>query len=250
MRHQRRLAEGGKGVDAAGEPADFVCCRHVLEHISSPFSFVKHVRNTVGNRPGTTVFFEVPDVLWTLEELGIWDIIYEHCNYLSRVSIRRLFASAGFDVLSTSSVYNGQFLTIRALPAAIPAKFDTSPVSEDAHFRKLIDRFGQSQRDKVAEWRGRLSDLTARGKRAVLWGAGSKGVTFLNTLDTREVEYIVDVNPRKQGCFVVGTGQKIIGPDALKALQPSAVIIMNPVYQAEIGAQLASLGVNAQVLTA
>lgn len=238
--------------ETAGEPADFVCCRHVLEHISSPLSFVKHVRNTVGNRPGTVVFFEVPDVSWTLEQLGIWDVIYEHCLYLSRASIRRLFAGAGFEVLSTSSVYSGQFLTIRARPAAIPTRFDTTPVPDDVHFRRLVDTFGGSQRAKVQEWRTRLTDLARRGKHAVLWGAGSKGVTFLNTLDTdaAAVRAVVDVNPRKQGRYIVGTGQQIIGPESLGAIGPQVVIVMNPVYKSEIAAQLEALRIDAEVLIA
>lgn len=238
------------GPETAGEPADFVCCRHVLEHISSPFGFVKHVRATVGNRPGTVVFFEVPDVSWTLEQLGIWDVIYEHCLYLSRASIRRLFASAGFEVLGTSTVYSGQFLTIRARPSDVPAEFDTRPTPDDAHFRKLVDAFGGSQRAKVNEWKGTLRDLSQRGKEAVLWGAGSKGVTFLNTLESDAVKCIVDVNPRKHGKFVVGTGQKIIAPETVKSINPHAVIIMNPVYRDEIAQQLRSLGVRAEVLIA
>ncbi len=241
------------GPETAGEPADFVCCRHVLEHIPEPFSFITHVRQTVGNRPGTIVFFEVPDVSWTLEQLGIWDIIYEHCNYFSRVAIRRLFAAGGFEPFTTSSVYGGQFLTIRARPGSTLPGFGRAADPEDQHFRALVDRFGDRQRTKVSEWQTRLADLARQGKRAVLWGAGSKGVTFLNTLAAKAgsgLDHIVDVNPRKQGCFVAGTGQEIIAPSRLPSIRPDVVVIMNPVYRDEIGQQLRALGVNAQVLEA
>jgi SAM-dependent methyltransferase len=241
------------GPETAGEPADFVCCRHVLEHIPKPYSFIRHVRDTVGNRPGTFVFFEVPDVSWTLEQMGIWDIIYEHCNYFSRVAIRRLFAAGGFEPIATSSVYGGQFLTIRARPGPVAPTFPRIPDSEDAHFRALIDRFGDRQKTKVAEWRTRLVDLARQGKRAVLWGAGSKGVTFLNTLGMDSgsgLTHIVDVNPRKQGCFVAGSGQQIISPQTLRSLKPDVVVIMNLVYSDEIKLALRDLGVDAAVLEA
>jgi hypothetical protein len=248
------------GPETAGEPADFVCCRHVLEHISRPLGFVRHVRKTVGNRAGTVVFFEVPDVSWTLEQMGIWDIIYEHCNYFSRVAMRRVFAAGGFEPMATTSVYGGQFLTIRARPREMQVRFDTTPDAEDQHFRTLVDRFGERQKGKVAEWRGRLSVWARQGKRAVLWGAGSKGVTFLNTVglgeggEVREVgsslSHIVDVNPRKQGCYVAGSGQEIVGPEALRSLKPDVVVIMNPVYRSEIEGQLRGLGVGASILEA
>lgn len=242
------------GPETAGEPADFVCSRHVLEHIPSPFAFMQHVRRTVGNNPGTVVFFEVPDVSWTLEQMGIWDIIYEHCNYFSAVAIKRLFAAAGFEPIGTSTVYGGQFLTIRARPGRTRPGFDTTRTAEDAQFRSWVDRFGESQRRKVAEWRSRLADLSKSGKRAVLWGAGSKGVTFLNTIGSGEaagvLTHIVDVNPRKQGCFVAGSGQEIISPEQAKSLKPDVVVIMNPVYRAEIEGNLRTLGINTSLLSA
>lgn len=238
------------GPETAGEPADFVCCRHVLEHIRQPLEFLKHIRETAGNRAGTTVFFEVPDAAWTLEQLGIWDIIYEHCNYFTAPALRRVFAASGLEPLSTSSVYGGQFLTIRARPGATPARFPRTP--EDEHFRALATRFGERHRSKVADWRARLDNLAASGKRAVLWGAGSKGVTFLNMLGAGGggLNHIVDVNPRKQGGFVAGTGQEIIAPARLKALRPDVVVIMNPVYRDEISATLQTLGVSAPLLDA
>lgn len=67
----------------AGYTADLICCRHTLEHIHRPHQFLSEIRRAIGNRKETMVFFEVPDALFTLRDLGIWDIIYEHCSYFS-----------------------------------------------------------------------------------------------------------------------------------------------------------------------
>ena len=73
--------------------------------------------------------------------------------------------------------------------------------------------------------------LDTRGRPAVVWGAGSKGVAFLNTIDTADAsDNVVDINPRKHGMHVAGTGQEIIGPAALKTADPSLIIVMNPNY--------------------
>jgi hypothetical protein len=58
----------------------------------------------------------------------------------------------------------------------------------------------------------------------------------------REVPYVVDINPHKQGAFMPGTGQQVVGPESLVEFQPDTVILMNPVYRDEVSRQLVSLG--------
>ena len=45
----------------SGEPVDFVCCRHVLEHVDDPRPLLACVRRALGGRAGGRVYFEVPD---------------------------------------------------------------------------------------------------------------------------------------------------------------------------------------------
>ena len=81
-------------------------------------------------------------------------------------------------------------------------------------------------------------------KTAVVWGAGSKGATFLNSLKIKnQIKYVVDINPRKQGKYIAGTGQKIVTPDFLINYQPDSVIIMNPVYIKEIYQMINEMGI-------
>jgi hypothetical protein len=83
----------------------------------------------------------------------------------------------------------------------------------------------------------------------VIWGVGSKGVTFLNILQCQDkIQYAVDINPRKVGMHVAGAGQEIVPPDFLREYQPDAIILMNPIYQDEIRQTIAQLGVNAELL--
>jgi hypothetical protein len=115
--------------------------------------------------------------------------------------------------------------------------------------------FAATYAARRAEWQTRLAELAAAGKCGVVWGAGSKGVTFLNALagaaDTdNAIAAVVDINPRKQGKFVAGTGQPIIPPTALAELRPDFVILMNPNYRQEIAGMLAEVGVEAEILVA
>lgn len=74
---------------------------------------------------------------------------------------------------------------------------------------------------------------------------------FLNSLDTTGViDYAVDINPRKQGMFVSGTGQRIVPPEFLVSYRPEVVILMNPVYQEEIGQSLDEMGLQTRIVVA
>ena len=91
--------------------------------------------------------------------------------------------------------------------------------------------------------------MAQAGQRVVVWGGGAKGVTFLNTLKTQDqIEYVVDINPRKQGRYVPGTGQQIVPPEFLRDYQPDVVIVMNPIYKSEIEQIIKGLGLTAKFL--
>src|SRR6266498_992293 len=89
--------------------ADFICCKMTLEHIRDVASFIAIVRRSIGEHPGTTVFFQVPDVNRLLKEIAFWDIYYEHCSYFSMGSIARLFHSQRFEVNHLWRDYNDQY---------------------------------------------------------------------------------------------------------------------------------------------
>ena len=85
----------------------------------------------------------------------------------------------------------------------------------------------------------------------VAWGAGSKGNTFANLVARADVvPYVVDLNPRKHGMFVAGTGARIVPPEFLVQYRPDVVVVLNPVYEREIRQRLAGLGLSPSVLLA
>ena len=82
----------------------------------------------------------------------------------------------------------------------------------------------------------------------MIWGSGSKGVSFLSNLGLHdEISAAVDINPHKWGKFMVGSGHRIISPAELVDVQPSLVIVMNPIYVDEIADSLRELGVECEV---
>ena len=228
---------------------DFVCCRHVLEHIPDPLYFLRSLRPKLG---GATVYFEVPDARYTLERGGFWDILYEHRSYFTDVSISAVFRRAGFDVFRTGSTYEGQFLQIEAKPANIANDSATCLESNEdgiSALKQHVETFAQRLEEKIWIHARELERRASEGQRVALWGAGTKGVMFLNLVDReRRAACVVDRNPKKHGCFVSGTGHPIVSPESLAESPPDAVYLMNPAYQDEVREQLAELGVRCELL--
>jgi len=240
--------------------ADLICCRHALEHIPDPVTFLRTIRQSLGERT-MAVFFEVPNVLFTLRDLGVWDILYEHCSYFSAASLAECFHRSGFRVNRVEETYGGQFLTLDAKTSRLPQEAQATPQGSSRADRwdpqfvvALAERFREGFTAKLAAWSSRLEAMRLAGHRPVLWGSGTKGVMFLNMLGAAGVahgiEYAVDINPKKQGKFVAGAGMPIVDPSFLQSSRPGCVIAMNPHYVEEIRAQLAGMNITAPVLAA
>jgi hypothetical protein len=91
--------------------------------------------------------------------------------------------------------------------------------------------------------------MKAAGQQAVVWGGGSKGVTFLNTLQIQyQIEYVVDVNPHKHGKYVAGTGQMIVAPEHLIKYRPDIIIVMNPIYLEEIARYVKQMNLSTELM--
>lgn len=230
---------------------DFICCKMTLEHIPDTAQFMRTVRRSIGDRPDTIVFFQVPNAGYVLRDVAFWDIYYEHCSYFTAGSLAYLFEQTGFDVLNVATQYDDQYLTIEAKPAHTPTGAISSQARQAvAETQAAVDAFCQIYPGVLRNWEERLHQLQKTGKRVVIWGSGSKGVAFLTTLaGTEVIRYAVDVNPYRHGTFMAGAGQEIVGPAFLREYHPDAVIIMNPIYCDEIQRMLHGMALTPQLLT-
>ncbi len=233
------------GPKHAGLKADFIACRHTLEHIAPTLDFMRDIRGTLGARSGAVLFFELPEVLRELEEGAFWDLYYEHCTYFSPGSLARLFRLAHFDVTHLSVEYDGQYIILDAVPADGPTS-PRLPLEDDlGRLARGVERFAAVASGVVRRWTDLCRSAHAKGERVVIWGSGSKGVSFLTTLGLGgEVAAAVDINTYRQGKYMPGSGHEIVSPESLKALRPDHVIVMNPIYVPEITAQVRGLGLH------
>jgi SAM-dependent methyltransferase len=226
--------------------ADFICSRHTLEHVEEPREFLRIVRAAVCERD-IPLYFEVPNSLTMLNGNCIWDMVYEHCSYFTTGSLARLFIDVGFSVDEIQQVFGGQYL---ALHGRTGGGHEKQAGSDSGNPSSAFANFANSVTEKVKKWKLRLDGLAHERRNAVVWGAGSKGATFLNLVGGTHIAYVVDRNVRKQGHFVAGTGQLIVSPACLRDIPVDVIICMNPMYLAEMQAEMESVGVRAEIVQA
>jgi hypothetical protein len=224
---------------------DLICCRHTLEHIQPVGEFVGLVKDSAERTPGSVVFFEIPDTERILDEGAFWDVYYEHCSYFTLASLARLFEHRGFRILRLVKGYEDQYLLIDAMvgePDATVTRPSVQGVLEKAELFRIASE------KAISAWKDMIIDAAARGERVVLWGASSKAVAFIASMEADDaISLAVDINPYKQQKYLPGSGHMVVAPQALSESRPDLVIAMNPIYLDEIRDTLDGLGLSPQL---
>ena len=242
--HDNRVQITADAYPSDGVTADLVVARHVLEHVPDPGAMVSSVRASMADGVAGIVYCEVPDATYMVETGAMWDLIHEHCSYFSSPTLSWLFERSGFQIVDTGRSLGDQYLWIEARPA--PLSNDEPAFPDSSSFERMLDDFADAFRSTVEGWRHRLGTLDPQ--RVAVWGAGAKGVMFLNLVDPEgRIGKVVDINPHKRGRHVPGTGQRIVDPPSLAAEPPEHVIVMNPLFCEEIDATLRRHGVTAEI---
>jgi len=149
-----------------GPEPDFICCQQVFEHIQFPCDFITGLRKMIRNND-TIVFFKVPNVDYTLKDLGIWDLTYEHRSFFNRNSLACLFNSCGFSICNLTESYQDQFLCIEAVPDNLPHNPNTECLS-NMKMRYNIKKFSEIFWDKIETWQKKVKMIERSVKRVVL----------------------------------------------------------------------------------
>jgi len=229
---------------------DLVCCRHTLEHIDETGRLVSALRGSLHRADDALVFIEVPNARRIIQEGAFWDIYYEHCSYFTTESLKYLFQTNRFHVEELTSVYEDQYLTLFARPVDMVDGQETMLTRELAQVAAEAKEFADSAGRTMDHWRRRMTDLRQCRKRVAVWGAGSKCVSLLTSLDRCAfVDFVVDINPAWHGKYLAGSGVKVTAPEDLPQLRPNVIVVMNPIYRGEILHKLHELGVEAELVT-
>ena len=223
---------------------DVIFCRHVLNVCGDPVGFLKTLRKNLGDHKDCTLYFEVPHARYTFGEKVLWNVVFEHKSWFTEDSLSHLFEACGFEVSSTGLCWNDEYLMLEARPIDKGEAFD-SYVDRNRirSFIKKVREFSSYVGTIQTESKARLTEISDKEKRTVMWGAGARGVSFLNMFKINGlVECVVDINPLRQGKFMPISAHRVVAPAELKEINPDVIIINNPTYAKEIMDQSREIG--------
>ena len=218
-----------------------VASRHTIEHVPDPVAFLRALRDALGSASNAALLIETPCMDWIIANHAVQDLFYEHCSIFTARALAIAFERAGFSEVAIDHVFDGQYLWGMARAGA-RTDAPAPPLEAASMSAKTLADF-------VAHWRRAIDEAAARG-RVAIWGAGAKGVTFANLLSRggEGVDYVIDINPAKQGRYIAGSGLRAISPQEAVANPPKTIFVMNPNYFDEIVALTRGLGLDAELV--
>ena len=208
---------------------DVLVSRHVIEHVPDPVGFLRSCVDALPTGRQVSVFLETPSLEWILENVVFFDVFYEHCCYFSKTALIVAASRGGLSVRSVQRVFGGQYYFLEA------AIGSNAPPQDVPKIVTEVERFATAELEARQYWQTRIAEAKSRGAVAV-WGAGAKGVTFINLLDPdcELVQSLIDVNPRKQGRFAPLTAHPIYSLDVALESGVKTAFLMNPNYLNEV----------------
>ncbi|GEP41464.1 class I SAM-dependent methyltransferase [Brevifollis gellanilyticus] len=223
--------------------AALVVCRHVMDQMTDPLAFLREVARLAEQSPGCGVFIEVRELDAMLATGSFWDICYENHCYFTEGSLGHLLNMAGFEVTASGRGLGGQYLWLGGRLGPKPTLMSPEGISA---LTTQVAEYGQREKTTITQVREGLSKLRAEGRSVLVWGAATKGVNYITNVDPDAtlIDLAADINPRRHGSFVAGSGHEVIPPEQIpaRAGHAPAIVIMNPAYTSEIAQSCRELG--------
>lgn len=230
------------------QQADLVLGNNVLAHVPDIVDFVKGLK--IAMKPTGVITMEFPHLMELIKNNQFDTIYHEHFSYLSFYTVERIFRSVGlemFDVEKLST--HGGSIRIYAKHIEDNEKEISTNVVEllKEEITWGITNLSTYAKFKEQAFRIKLDLLDflihckKENKSVAAYGAAAKGNTLLNYCGIKNdlIQYVVDLNPNKQGKFLPGSHIPVVNEQLLVENQPDYVLILPWNLKSEITQQLA-----------
>jgi SAM-dependent methyltransferase len=210
--------------------ADVFLANNVLAHVADLRGFVAGVALLLKN--DGVVVIEVPYLLDLIEHCEFDTIYHQHLCYFSVTALHRLFRDNGLflnDVQRTT-IHGGSlrlFLEKRSHPNDSVHRLLEREKQLGADTISYYLNFGSRVHSMIADLSQTLHQIKQAKKRIVGYGAAAKACTMMNVagIDSRFLDYLIDLNVVKHGRYMSGNHLPIYHPKQLLEDQPDYLLI-------------------------
>jgi hypothetical protein len=221
-------------IEKYGKP-ELLIGNNVLAHVPDINDFVSAMKLFL--KSDGVITMEFPHLLKLIEGNQFDTIYHEHFSYLSFTTVNRIFAHHNlilFDVEELPT--HGGSLRIyakhredatRRISQAVPAL-----LAREHNAGMTTMEYYSDFTDKVIKTKWNVLEFLIKarstGKIVVGYGAPGKAATLLNYCGIRTdfLDYTVDRNPVKHGCYMAGTHIPILHPEKIRETRPDFVFIL------------------------
>jgi 2-polyprenyl-3-methyl-5-hydroxy-6-metoxy-1,4-benzoquinol methylase len=239
-----------KELSVKGIQADLLIGNNVLAHVPNLNDFVRGMKIIL--KSDGIITMEFPHLMRLMEENQFDTIYHEHFSYFSLISVNKIFSEHDLSIFDVEELpTHGGSLRIYVSHAedsskALSKKVNALMTNELAMGFDKLDHylaFGEQVKTSKLKILDFLVEAKREGKSIAGYGAPAKGNTLLNYCGIRTdfIDYTVDRNPHKQGCFLPGTRIPIFHPDKFVETKPDYVIILPWNLKDEIMEQMAHI---------
>lgn len=233
----------------AGVAADVVIDNMSIIHAED--LCVELAERVAGMAPGGRLVIEFHHALPQVRQGQFDSIRHGHPLYFSLGSWQAAVQRFGLEVETAwaEDVFGGCLVVVASAGAtpddaalAVLAAEAEAGIATPEGYAPLAARAEEAS----AALRSLLEAEASTGRTVAGYGAGSKGVTFLNVarLDSDLLPVIADLSPGKHGRRIPGTSIPIVSPDELVARAPDTVVVLTWDIAREVVTDLRARGLS------
>jgi SAM-dependent methyltransferase len=235
-----------KRLVSEGRQADLIIGNNVLAQVPDLNDFTAGMAHLLA--PNGVITLEFPHFERLIAENQFDTIYHEHFSYFSFITIERLAGKHGlkiFDVEHLST--HGGSLRVYLCHSDTAHPISPGVIALLAHERKIgfedirsYARFSPRVHRTKRELLSFLIQCKEKGRKLCGYGAPGKGNTLLNYcgISTDFLDFTVDRNPYKHGCYTPGMHIPILPISAIDEAQPDYLLILPWNLKNEIAAQM------------
>jgi SAM-dependent methyltransferase len=219
---------------------------NVLAHVPNIHDFVQGFAILIAD--DGLVTFEFPHLTNLIKNNQFDTIYHEHYSYLSLTALIPIFRLYGFKVIKVEriSTHGGSLRVYLAKTESFWQVEDSVRVVllEESEFDPRKEKIFSTVQEKTLQVKinllRELNICKENGEKVAAYGAAAKGNTLLNYsgITPDLIEYVVDLNPHKQGSFLPGSRIPVVGLDQLAVSPPDVLLVLPWNLASEIKKQL------------